>query len=188
MEIVEVKMSKIEITEETLRLPAFKIMISFMFYIVAVGAVLVAGVATAIVFKDFAHLGRAGAVITLIAISMAYKDFCLNLKNLSFNEAAKLFGKNELYKIWAESFVKKYRVRLKELYPKFSVKNAFELIEEINYISAGEFKTKEQYLAKWLEEMLNIWSRNLRVWEFRILFLGTLLWAFSDLINKLLGW
>ena len=57
--------------------PVFKFFLEFMTYIVAATLTLIIGFVAAIVFKDFTHLGRAGALVTLIAISMAYKDFYL---------------------------------------------------------------------------------------------------------------
>ena len=181
-------MSEVKFTEESFKSPAFKLFAGFMGYFIAVVVVLIVGIMAAILYKDFTHLGRAGAVITVIAITMAYKDFCLNLKNLAFDDAVKLLGKDEIYRLWAESFVSKYRDRLEEHYPDFSVENAMGLIEEINFLSGGEYENKDQYLVKWLSELMNTISRKLRDWEFKLLLLGTFLWAFSDLINILLGW
>ena len=45
--------------------------VEFIVYIVSAILVLVIGVVISIAAEDFTHLGRAGALLTLIAISMA---------------------------------------------------------------------------------------------------------------------
>jgi hypothetical protein len=184
----EESMSKNEISEKLLGLPAAKLMLGFIFYVAAAILAFVIGIIISIVLKDFTHLARAGAVITIIAISMAYKDFCLNLKNLKLEEVAAVIGKEEIFNLWATSFVHKKRAHLEENHPGFDADRALGLIEEIKYLSAGEFDSKDDFLKGWLAEMFDIWSRKLREWEFKTLLAGTLLWAFSDLLNIILGW
>ena len=77
--------------------PVFNFFIEFVAYIITAAVVLIVGFVVAILLKDFTHLGRAGAVVTLIAITMAYKDFYLDLRNMSFEETIKFIGKEKLF-------------------------------------------------------------------------------------------
>lgn len=170
--------------------PVFNFFLEFIVYIIAAGFMLVIGFVIAIVFKDFTHLGRAGAVITLIAISMAYKDFHLDLRNMSFEETVQFLGKEKLFEIWASSFVHKKKNELERINPDFSEKDAIEFLENLKDYEVCELEglDKDGFIKVWLKEMFDIWSKKLRGWEFTMLKIGTVLWAFSDLINIPLGW
>lgn len=170
--------------------PVFNFFIEFIVYIITAVLVLIVGFVTAILFKDFTHLGRAGAFVTLIAITMAYKDFCLDLRNMSFEEMIKFIGKEKLFDIWASSFVHKKRNELERIKPGFNEKDAIEILDSLKNYEDGELAgfDKEGFIKAWLKEMFDIWSKKLRGWEFTMLKIGTLLWAFSDLINIPLGW
>ena len=167
--------------------PVAKFFLAFIAYIITAVIVFVAGLSSSIVFEDFTHLGRAGAMITIIAISMAYKDFHLNFKNMSFEEAAKFLGKEQLFEIWSKSFVHKKRDELQKIKPGFNEADAIEFLNNLENISEDSLN-KDQFIKSWLEEMFDIWSKKLRGWEFNMLKIGTVLWAFSDLLNKPLGW
>ncbi|MBQ4860114.1 hypothetical protein J8L98_00225 [Pseudoalteromonas sp. MMG013] len=170
--------------------PVFNFFIEFVAYIITAIVVLVVGFIAAILFKDFTHLGRAGAVVTLIAIAMAYKDFYLDLRNMSFEETIKFIGKEKLFEIWASGFVHKKKNELKSIKPGFSEKDALDILESLKNYKNGELAglDKEGFIKAWLKDMFNIWSKNLRGLEFTMLKIGTVLWAFSDLINIPLGW
>ncbi|RCW94625.1 hypothetical protein [Marinomonas foliarum] len=170
--------------------PVFSFFLEFIAYIIAAGLVLVVGFVVAIVFKDFTHLGRAGALVTLIAISMAYKDFYLDLRNMSFEETVKFIGKEKLFEIWASSFVHKKKAELEKIKPGFNEKDAIEFLESLKNYNGAELEglDKEGFIKAWLKEMFDVWSKKLRGWEFMMLIIGTVLWAFSDLINIPLGW
>ncbi|MFI8622027.1 hypothetical protein ACIGBN_13820 [Marinomonas sp. NPDC078689] len=170
--------------------PVFNFFIEFIAYIIAASLVLVIGFVVAVVFKDFTHLGRAGAVVTLIAISMAYKDFYLDLRNMSFEETVKFLGKEKLFEIWASGFVHKKKDELESIKPGFNEKDAIEFLENLKDYESGELEglDKEGFIKAWLKEMFDIWSKKLRGWEFTMLKTGTVLWAFSDLINIPFGW
>lgn len=170
--------------------PVFNFLIEFITYIIAAILVLVAGFVVAILFKDFAHLGRAGAVITLIAISMAYKDFYLDLRSMNLEETAKFLGKEKLFEIWASSFIRKKKDELESIKPGFSEKDALDFLDNLKAYKSGELEglDKEGFIKAWLKELFNIWSKKLREWEFTMLKTGTALWAFSDLLNIPLEW
>lgn len=155
-----------------------------------VHVVLVIGVVISIAAEDFTHLGRAGALLTLIAISMAYKDFYLDLKNMTFEETVKFVGKERLFEMWASGFVHKKKKELEGVKPGFTEKDALEWLENIKHISDSDFEylDKDEFIKAWLKELFLIWSRKLRGWEFTMLKIGTVLWAFSDLINIPFGW
>lgn len=168
----------------------FIFFMEFVTYIITAVVVLVIGFLVAILLKDFTHLGRAGAVVTLIAITMAYKDFYLDLRNMSFEETIKFIGKEKLFEIWASSFVHKKKNELESIKPGFNEKDAIEILESLKNYRDGELAglDKEGFIKAWLKEMFDIWSKNLRGWEFTMLKIGTVLWAFSNLINIPLGW
>lgn len=170
--------------------PVFNFFIEFLAYIITAAVVLIVGFVVAILLKDFTHLGRAGAVVTLIAITMAYKDFYLDLRNMSFEETIKFIGKEKLFEIWASSLVHKKKNELESIKPGFNEKDAIEILESLKNYKDGELAglDKEGFIKAWLKEMFDIWSKNLRRWEFTMLKIGTMLWAFSDLINIPLGW
>ena len=170
--------------------PVFKFFLEFMTYIVAATLTLIIGLVAAIVFKDFTHLGRAGALVTLIAISMAYKDFYLDLRNMSFQETVKFLGNEKLFELWAVSFIHKKKKELESIKPGFDENDALEFLENLKNQKEGRLAglDKEEFIEDWLKEMFEIWSKKLRGWEFLMLKLGTVLWAFSDLVNIPLGW
>lgn len=170
--------------------PVLTFFVEFIIYIVAATIVLIIGIVIAILFKDFTHLGRAGALITLIAISMAYRDFYLDLKNMSFEETIKFVGKEKLFEIWASGFVHKKRKELESIKPGFSEKDALTILENLQNYNGGKLDglDKDGFIEAWLKEILAIWSKKLREWEFTMLKIGTLLWAFSDLMNIPLKW
>jgi len=170
--------------------PVFQFFLEFITYIVAAVLVFLIGFVTSIVFNDFTHLGRAGAVITLLAISMAYKDFYLDLKNMSFDETVKFLGKEKLFEIWAVSFIHKKKNELERIKPGFNEKDAMEFLENLKKQDNDKLSRlgKDGFIEAWLTEILGTWSKKLRGWEFTMLKIGTVLWAFSDLINLPLGW
>lgn len=173
--------------KETYDSPFFIFFFQFITYIIATIVVLIVGVFSALYFKDFVHLGRAGAVITLIAIGMAYKDFYLDLRNMSFDEMISLFGKEKIFEIWVHGFVHKKHKELEKLKPGFTKEDALDLLNKIK-LDGYEKPDPDKFIQEWVKEMFAVWSKKLRAMEFRILQLGTLLWAFSDLINRPLGW
>lgn len=170
--------------------PVFTFIVEFIVYVIAAVLVLIVGIVVALVSKDFTHLGRAGALLTLIAISMAYKDFYLDLKNMSFEESVKFLGKESLFEIWASGFVHKKKKKLESIKPGFNEKDALEFLEKLKDIDVAglEGLDKDTYLKAWLKELFGIWSRRIRRWEFTMLKIGTILWAFSDLLNIPFGW
>ena len=173
---------------EKLDSPVMGFFLDFISYIILAVITFIIGFATSVYFQDFTHLGRAGAIISLMAISMAYKDFYLDLKNMSFEDAVEFIGKDKLFEIWSSSFVHKKRDLLEIIKPNFSEADALKLLDNIKDGSKGEFEGKDEFLEAWLKEMFRIWSKKLRGWEFTMLKIGTVLWAFSDLINNPLGW
>ncbi len=167
--------------------PVFNFFLEFIVYIFVAVVVFILGLAASMLFNDFTHLGRAGALITLIAISMAYRDFYLDLKSMSIDETIKFLGNEKLFQLWAVSFVHKKKKELEQLKPGFNEADAIEFINSLKANGNSELD-KDTFMTSWLTEMFDIWSRKLRKWEFTMLKIGTVLWAFSDLINKPLGW
>ncbi len=167
--------------------PLVNFFIEFITYIILAVIVFVIGLSFSIVFEDFTHLGRAGAIITLLAISMAYKDFYLDLKSMDFEDARKFVGKEKLFDIWASSFVHKKQYELKKIKPGFTKSEALNFLNNLGELSEGKLN-QDQFIKSWLQEMFNIWSRKLREWEFNMLKIGTILWAFADLLNTPFGW
>jgi len=177
-----------ESIEEKSISPVKQLFSEFITYFISATVVFIIGLIFSILLSDFTNLGRAGAIITLIAISMAYKDFYLDIKNMTYDESVKFIGEERLFKIWASGFVYKKKDELEKMKPGFSEIDALDFIENIKEISNNEFNGKEDFIKQWLKEMLNTWSITLRIWEFRMLITGTILWAFSDLLNNLFGW
>jgi len=177
------------VSEKKLNLdtPLINYLFEFIAYIILAVIVFILGISSSIYFEDFTHLGRSGALITLIAISMAYQDFHLDLKNMKFEDAVKTFSKDSLFEIWSTSFVKKKKNELETIKPGFSPADALEVLDKLDDLSEEELN-KDGYIKLWLEEMFNSWSKVLRDLEFKMLMVGTILWAFSDLINNIFGW
>ncbi|MEP1385723.1 MAG: hypothetical protein ABJK64_18235 [Paraglaciecola sp.] len=172
---------------DQLNSPIAEFYLEFLAYVIAAILVFALGVVASVVFSDFNHLARAGALITLIAISMAYKDFHLDLKNMSFEEASKFLGKDRLFESWSKSFVHKKREELEKIKPGFNEVDALKVIDQIGEVTY-EYLNKDEFIKDWLQEMFRLWSKDLRKLEFTIIKIGTILWAFSDLINSVLGW
>ena len=84
----------------------------------------------------------------------------------------------------------KKKNELESIKPGFNEKDAIEILESLKNYKDGELAglDKEGFIKAWLKEMFDIWSKKLRGWEFTMLKIGTMLWAFSDLINIPLGW
>ena len=106
---------------------------------------------------------------------------------MKFEDAVKTFSKDTLFEIWSTSFVKKKKNELDNIKPGFSPADALEVLNKLDGLSEDELN-KDGYIKLWLEEMFNSWSKVLREFEFKMLMVGTILWAFSDLINNILGW
>ena len=170
-----------------LKTPLINYFFEFIVYIILAVIVFILGVSSSIYLSDFTHLGRAGALITLIAISMAYQDFHLDLKNMKFEDAVNTFSKDTLFELWSTSFVKKKKDELEQIKPGFSPADALEVLNNFDDFTEDELN-KDGYIKLWLEEMFDSWSKALRELEFKMLMIGTVLWAFSDLINNLFGW
>ncbi|WP_394181786.1 hypothetical protein [Marinomonas posidonica] len=166
---------------------AFNFFLQFIIYIICAVLTFLTGLIVSILCGDFTHLGRAGAVITLLAISMAYRDFYVDLRNMSFEEVVKFLGKEKLFEMWASSFIHKKKDRLEKIKPGFNEKDALEFLDKMNSVDGLNKYGEDAFIKAWLKEMLDIWSKKLRGWEFKMLGLGTFLWAFSDLINNFLG-
>jgi hypothetical protein len=159
----------------------------FIAFIILAVIVFFLGLIISIYFSDFTHLGRSGAIITLIAISMAYQDFHLDIKNMKFEDAIKTFSNDSLFELWSKSFVSKNKAELDAIKPGYDAADALEFLDQLCNLTEDKINN-DDFIKAWLKQMFNSWSKTLRNIEFKILIIGTILWAFSDLINNLFGW
>lgn len=159
----------------------------FLIYSIVTILVFVFGATASIYFSDFTFLSRSGALITLVAIHMAYRDFSINISNLNPSEVVELFGKEKVLSFLLNSLAEKSITRIKNESGGYLSKSELEgrLLSMLQKLEESQIMSRDEYLEKRLKEILSLAGRELRLLELKLLGFGTLLWAFADLLNEI---
>jgi len=148
---------------------AFKVPIFYKIIIWTLVLLIIAlGIYLSISCSDWCWLARFGALIVIVALALEGTGFVQKFIN-------------QITKIVMDIMPKVAKMQIIRSSQVYGL-SGNESDEEIDDIAKKELKTRVNELYNLAEKAM---SNDLRETEFCVAALGTLLWAFSDLLNKL---
>lgn len=146
-------------------------------------ACILAGLTLSIILKDFTNLARFGALISLIGLWMAYTEIKSSIRNMKDEKIKEYIHKDEFKRANVEFIIEAVREKSPEI-NEDKIKTLRELIENSPKIHESINNSHHDFSSISKDYLSNFSSKS----EFFIISIGTLLWAFADLLNKFFCW